>query len=365
METGWIPFFEMGDYTNLGYGKLGLDFGEEVTKSYQPGAAAICIGHPRQNTPAYGRVSAIRQAGSRLEMKIKDINEKFVGAVKEKLFDRISPRFGRDPVSGKMTLKHVGFFGAYPVIQKHLPAVEFCEADFAEKENEAIYLAFDASEMKFSERGNEMETFSKEQIEFIQKNVNDGIAAALKPANADFAEKLGALEQTISELSRPAAPDGKAGDGKSLDFAEVEKLIGGLNTKLEAVGIVAAKAQEGLKRANLMDFCEQLIGQGKLLPAQKAAKVEFMLGLDEEKKLDFAEADGKKAKISQLEQYMKELGAGPKIGPDYREISAGAGMDFAEGDVEARYNSGRETFEMAGLSLEDFKKYGPKGGGAK
>jgi hypothetical protein len=91
----------------------------KVAEVYDPAKAPahICIGHPKSDTPAYGRIEGLRAEGSRLFAKLKDVGNEVVEGIRTgKLVNRSMAFFHKDheanPVPGTLYPRHLGFLGA-------------------------------------------------------------------------------------------------------------------------------------------------------------------------------------------------------------------------------------------------------------
>jgi hypothetical protein len=78
---------------------------------------AICIGHPKSDTPAHGTIAGFRLDGNKLFAKLKGVTNDVVEGIKSgKLLNRSMAFFGEDheanPTPGKLAPRHLGFLGA-------------------------------------------------------------------------------------------------------------------------------------------------------------------------------------------------------------------------------------------------------------
>ena len=96
--------------------------------------APLVVGHPANNAPAYGWVSALSfdEPQSTLLAAPKQVAGEFAEAVRAGRFKKISssfylPNAPQNPVQGSYYLRHVGFLGAAAPAVKGLPAVEFSD----------------------------------------------------------------------------------------------------------------------------------------------------------------------------------------------------------------------------------------------
>lgn len=95
-------------------------------------AAPLCIGHPNDDKPAYGRVDSLVAKGGAL-YAVAEFADYLMNAVKAGTWKYVSAKFAAAPNSGAgmprlWTLQHVGFLGGFPPAVKGLGAVEFGES---------------------------------------------------------------------------------------------------------------------------------------------------------------------------------------------------------------------------------------------
>ena len=113
---------------------------DKIAESYNPkeSEAPIVVGHPKDNSPAYGWIESIKRVGDRLVAKAKDIVPEFTEALKKGLYKKRSISLTPD---GK--LRHVGFLGAA------LPAVKgLADIKFNEEDQTTYEMDFSESELK-------------------------------------------------------------------------------------------------------------------------------------------------------------------------------------------------------------------------
>ena len=83
----WIEVFRSGKHTDSNGNTREWTTGDldEIVSRYDSShhEAPIVVGHPRDNSPAYGWVEAIKREGNRLLAKLKQVMPEFSRAVKE------------------------------------------------------------------------------------------------------------------------------------------------------------------------------------------------------------------------------------------------------------------------------------------
>lgn len=208
MLDTWIEIFRTGTHTDAGgttrqWSESDLD---AIASSYDPATheAPVVIGHPRDNAPAWGWVSAVKRSGDRLLATFRDVSTEFAAMVKAGRYKKRSIALYPD-----MTLRHVGFLGAMPPAVKGLENIAFADGD-------AITIEYgEESSAGQSPGGNTMadDTQKLEEMTAQLASMQEELAAAKQQA-AEFAE---AEKKTAARL---AAIKAEAEKAASLAFAE-------------------------------------------------------------------------------------------------------------------------------------------------
>ena len=293
--NGWVEIFRAGDYGDKGnFDESDLD---RVIANYDPDLheAPACIGHPKDNAPAYGWASRLMRSGKTLLAKFKEVDPAFESAVKAGRFKKRSAAFylGSD---GKIAgLRHVGFLGAQPPEVKGLKNLSFDDAgqqftavDFGEEEpvaaetektiREQISAFF--AEM-FGKKEGAPATFSESDVKRIAR---EAVEAAATPLQAKVTELEGRLAQ------------------QSTQFSEREKKIATSETEQRVV-----EAVNGLK------------AKGRWIPAFEKMGLSLIFGelAKSQATIEFGEAgsDGKKPQVAPLAVLVGFMEALPQIVP--------------------------------------------------
>lgn len=313
----WIPIFKTGTHTDAAGNTK--DWTEQeldnIIEKFNPRIGApVVIGHPKINAPAWAWVDSLKRIGQLLFYKEKESQPEFNDMRAKGLFKKRSISLYPDG-----TLRHIGWLGANPPAVKGLDDVAFDEGDQTIIEYEEGGLSMlDEIKKLFADMMTQMKGMMPEQKkggstdmteEQIQQKINEGIAAALKTKDAEFAETTKKKETEFSE--REAA----------------------LKKKEDTALAVAAE----VKRKAISDFCEGLKKAGKLTPAMDKLGMgvtEFMNQIAFiEATVEFGEGD-KKAKQTLLEFVQSFLSALPKA-IEFGEV-AGRGNDVGAGNAEAK-----------------------------
>jgi len=171
-KQGWLPFFYSGDHTAEGKGNWPPERVKKVADNYDSefNYAPVVVGHPQDDTPAFGRFREIQSVDSTDPLGLGQpatwlvgvpdrVDPTFAKAVKEGRFGRLSAAFyteGELPGIDGPYLRHVGFFGGGAVAKKGMPdpALALEGAGFrAEFDSDKKFeeLEFDAEEMGLNE----------------------------------------------------------------------------------------------------------------------------------------------------------------------------------------------------------------------
>lgn len=95
---------------------------DNIVRSYNPEyhEAPITIGHPSDNTPAYGWVQSLKRNGEKLIATVSELLPEFKEMLEKKLFKKRSISLYPDG-----SLRHIGFLGALPPSVKGLKNLSF------------------------------------------------------------------------------------------------------------------------------------------------------------------------------------------------------------------------------------------------
>ncbi len=262
-----IAIFKVGKHTSTSGETLNAtaDYLRSVVASYDKNnhQAPAVIGHPKDNSPAYGWVTAINfneQEGI-LYADFEQVEPQFQQLLTDGRFKKRSasfypPNHPSNPTKGKPYLRHVGFLGAMPPSVKGLK-------DFSDDSNCITFEFSEFSNTNFNP--NEDNSMSKDKQD--KANADDA-------QTADFAEQQAELAKQQKAL------------------ADREKAIAEREAEF-------AKQQQEAKTAEFSEFTDGLIKTGQVVPAEKSAIVEVMMTLDgSDKTFDFAEGDTVKQKSS-------------------------------------------------------------------
>lgn len=214
----------------------------EAASAYDPdkAPAAICIGHPKSDTPAYGIIAKLRAEGPRLFATLKDVKDKVVEGIKKgDLINRSMAFFPKDhesnPVPGTLYARHLGFLGAsaagIPGLSNIKKALAFSADDELEVDGDpAPAVMFEASReptpiFTVTEESTVAEEKTAEQIAADRKKLDEDLKAfeaqrdsARKDGNKSLVEGLVTSGRVTPAEAERLTPIFNALDAEPLEF---------------------------------------------------------------------------------------------------------------------------------------------------
>jgi len=287
MSIPTLHIFKAGTHTaNSG---LSLTFSASdlaaTAAAYDPAKheAPLVVGHPATDDPAYGWVDTLALIADGLEATPRQVDPAFAAMVNDEHFNRISSSFflpdaPNNPVPGVYYLRHIGFLGAAAPAVKGLRKPRFDLSDEA----------------------------GTVTVEF-----------SVSPA-----QEVSFVSETNPQSSQPAASP--AGD--TVDYAAQNRDLVAENARLQAE-LAAERARQA--RSEVAAFAETLIGQGRLLPRDKAGVIEFVSGIQADQTVEFADGGNvvKTTARAWLDDFLKRL----PVQVDFSERTAGATVPTPSG----------------------------------
>jgi hypothetical protein len=217
----------------------------------------VVIGHPRDNQPAYGWIDGLKRVGNVLMARFKQVAPEFAQMVQGGRFKKRSVSFYADG-----SLRHVGFLGAMPPAVKGLKDIAFGEEEIAVYEYEegevSTTTPHQEDTMQLEEALRENERL-KGQVAALEKE-----KANAEAKQAEFAEKATAAETKAAKAEK--------------DLADMKA--------------ISAKAVETRANKEIADFVEELVGEGRIAPADKDAKMKALTAAAKAQSYEFAEGGG-------------------------------------------------------------------------
>ncbi|MDD3236816.1 MAG: phage protease [Candidatus Gastranaerophilales bacterium] len=319
----WCEIFRAGkykqadgneiEYTNEDIKTIANNFNDGENTN-----APIVIGHPKNNSPAYGWVDKLKADGGKLYAKYKDVCEDFAEWVNKGRYKNRSVSLTED-----LQLRHVGFLGAVPPRVKGMP-----EYVFSEDLQVQTYEFSDLEDYKFDTLARIIQNLrdhliEKYDIETADKIISTWNIETLKQVENKSPQEISSYcEELINkgkELELTTTdPKQAAHAAKTEDFSEEMILTKSENENLKQK-LKAMEAQQ--KRQEFESFSEKAVSEGQITPAQKSDVVDFMEVLSGCETFDFAEGDEK----SPVARFKEFIGGLKQI--DFSELPEGKGQD--------------------------------------
>ena len=343
---GFVEIFRGGPVTdNRGRRHDGDRLIDRAVATFDPShhEPPACVGHPRDNAPAFGWVSELKTGDSKngrvLMAKFKDVVPEFADLVKQGVYKKRSAAFYED---GR--LRHVGFLGAAPPAIKGLADIGFDDGEtiiaFGENydRNVLVRLMRQLREWFIDRDGTETadRIVPEWQIEEMGREPSpmDPRFSAIsetptKGGSMKFSEfldavnifkKMGGKDEDIDGIPTaiPPAPSTTTTEGGQFTEADLESAREDERKKVKAEFAEAeAKRQSDARKADVKTFIDSGVESGKIAPAWvKAGLTEFMESLADAAEVEFSEGE-KKAPDAWFREFLEGL---PKL-VEFSEIA--------------------------------------------
>jgi len=229
----WFEIFRSGTHTDSAgntsdWTEKDLD---KIVSLYDPSnhEAPIVIGHPEQDSPAYGWVEFLKVEGGKLLAKLKDVAPEFVDWVKRGLYKKVSIALYLD-----FSLRHVGFLGATP------PAVKgLAPARFEDRGEVTIFSDFDYKEVfEMSSTGKNPGAELQKRIKEVLQNPRSHVDKYGQrfTENITYSQAFTYVQEEDPELAREYAESlrPKVSPEEEKALAAGEKIVSLINEKMKA-----------------------------------------------------------------------------------------------------------------------------------
>lgn len=296
MKLTKMPIMKVGSHTAMDGRVIAFTAAmlQEIADVYDAelSESPLVIGHPTLTAPAYGWVKAASFEGDTLYAHAGEVEAAFAEAVNEGRYKKRSasiflPDSPGNPKPGHYYLNHVGFLGAVPPAVKGLADVKFAANDGSA--DAVLDFAFD---VEATNPPNKENTMDKDK----EKEAAEKAAAEAAKREAEFAAREAALATREAEVKK----------------AEAER----------------AKAEKEAETKQAVEFCDQLIKDGKLLPAKKNGLVEVLVTLGRQ---PVSFSDGSQTVQQSAVDILKEVLNQKPL--DFAEKSADTGTQATDGAV--------------------------------
>ena len=277
-----IPVFKPGTHTAVDGRTITFTLENciDLAESYDPSVseAPAVIGHPKLTAPAYGWAKSFEVKDGLVYAKLDQINPEFAeaynaGRYKKRSLSIYLPDSPGNPKPGHYYARHIGFLGAAAPAIKGLPDVSFSESD-----GEQGAAEFSMADEEFDEN-----------LISILSNLRDLLIEKEGIASADLFLPQWRLE-SLRAISDRKQKEKKMPQPNNIDFAEQQAKIDAKTADLAAREQALLEKEQKNQWAEFAAFADELVKDGKLLPAHKTTVVEVFMALGSEP-ISFAEGD--------------------------------------------------------------------------
>ena len=284
-----IEVFRTGTFTPMSGVAIsyGADDLENIVSNYDfdTAPAPIVVGHPKTDTPAFGWITGFEydKDADRLFADLDQIDPTFASQVNAGQFKKVSMSFFKpdapnNPAPGNWYPKHLGFLGATA------PAVSGLKnASFAGDEDETLTFVASFGESGFEDTSKLLRGLRDFLIEKFGLEVADDVLPSYR---LDWlADTSLDTKPDASPLSSYSEPTLEEPDMSEQERAALEKD----RQKLKADQAAFADKQKADRAKDNAAFADQLVSEGKLLPASKDKVVAFLGELPTDQDFSFSE----------------------------------------------------------------------------
>lgn len=284
----------------------------DACAAYDPATftARMVVGHPKIDDPSYGDVTSLHYRDDGVvEMEYGDVEPQFAELVNAKRFNSISPTWylptsPDNPKPGHLYPRHIGFLGAHPPAIKGLKSASFNEAEegvvsfgeWADVQHAALWRRF--RDWLIGEKGIEEadRIIPDYQIQSLEAAAREpSVSSSINPSYSEQHMERPIMSLTAEQIAQ-----------KEQELAAREAA---LNTQEAAFAERQSAQNKAARHVEHVSFCESLVKEGKLLPAQQDRMVAFMDSLDAATTVSFGEAEA----VPQLTLLKQHLQSGPKL----------------------------------------------------
>lgn len=338
--------------------------------AYRPALheAPLTIGHPADNKPAYGWVTALQSRDGILLADFGELDDGFAAQVRAGRYKKVSASFyppdhPDNPVPGHWYLRHVAFLGAQPPAVKGLKPINFAEDDGCVSFSEAAAFGYTTSIFR-SLREWLIGKFGTDEADKVVPNWQiDAIAeTAVQEAAEDASESEAGDAGFAEPILEPSPQETPAMSNTIPSAAEAAAIARAEAAEAELAQLKAA--QEAARRTQSheanADFAEGLSRQGTLKPSHKALLVQVLDELEHPSDgvAEFCEGAKKQPLAAALRDWLAALPQAvdfAEIATAERAAPAVAPVEFAESADPAALSHHQRALALAakeGISYE-------------
>lgn len=291
--------------------------------------APLVIGHPAKDGPAYGWTKALKAVGDDLYVAPDQLNPEFAEMISTGAFKKRSMKWYRptDPLNPKPGVwypQHLGFLGATPPAIKGLKPVELSQSD------NLVEVEFSQWEDRTIAR-----LFRRLREWFIDQHGQETADRVLDGYDVDALAEEAARDKDPDVIPAPAFAEAPTINEEILVTPEEKAALEAENAKLKQQ-IAERDASDKAARAaavktNAVQFCEGLVGEGKVLPAEKDTVVGLLVLAAQAQPVEFGEGDGAAtdAPLVRLEGLLKALPKRVEFGEIAKPETGNLAVEFS------------------------------------
>lgn len=287
--------------------------------------APLVVGHPKTNDPAYGWTDELKREGDTLFAKAKDVVSEFESAVQQRLYRKRSVSINPDG-NGGYKLRHIGFLGAMP------PAVSgLADMPFSENDNATTYEFSMEDAVQESAWGLDSITrmfrklrewvISEHDIETADQILPDYQINTLQHAVTSMNENL-SDDSRFSSDDESQDSDQETPEMSTFSQDDMDKATKSEKDRADAAEAKLKKMQFQQRQDEAKTLVDNLVNEGKLLPAQTDGLANFMANLaEQEATFEFSSGDDtvSKTPFDFAKDLLSSLGKQIQTGADDRE----------------------------------------------
>lgn len=311
----WIEIFSAGTHTDAS-GKTREfttgDLDQIVANHSVEHPAPAVIGHPKSNDPAYGWTGGgLKRVGNKLLALFTQVEPAFEKMVQDGRFRNRSIKIAKG--DNGFVLQHVGFLGAAPPAVEGLKPIQFSASTVETYEfdwGDGYNLSLIARGMRRL-REFFIATYGQEKADVVMPD--DDIASLERAAVAEQLAPDPDGAPAPSPMFTATAKESPVPD-KTFTQADLDAAAAKASETEKAARVAAEARVAEFERSQRLDkskvVVSQLIGDGRLLPAQAEGLAEFMATLDDGADFEFTAADGaavKKPRANFLQELLSKL----------------------------------------------------------
>lgn len=289
--------------------------------------APLVIGHPADNSPAWGWTKSLSFASPCLVAEAAQIDVAFAEMVNDGKYKKRSASFyppdhAANPVPGVYYLRHIGFLGAQPPAVKGLKDVNFAE--------EEGLLVFAEMDMPKESTTKEAKTMAVKDRASFCSDCGENVCIPCCPVDAitmtpDKGAVIDAAKCTVCYKCIDACRmmcDPVYGM-QVANYAEQVKTkdqqIASITGERDAATAELSKTKTAQRRSEFKAFCESAEMRTKISPAMLPSVIAHMVALDSAGPVEFGEGDNKTT-LPALDAYKQDLAKLPDV-VSFKEVA--------------------------------------------